>query len=93
MRCLVKKADIYLFDNVFTTYEENSQYRIFEKIKEHLKNKTIIIVTDNIEILKNTDKIILLDDGKISMIGTHSELMENSKYYKNLVNTDNGMIL
>lgn len=93
MRCLVKKADIYLFDNVFTTYEENSQYRIFEKIKEHLKNKTIILVTDNIEILKNTDKIILLDDGKISMIGTHSELMENSKYYKNLVNTDNGMIL
>ncbi len=93
MRCLVKKADIYLFDNVFTTYDENSQYRIFEKIKEHLKNKTIILVTDNIEILKNTDKIILLDDGKISMIGTHSELMENSKYYKNLVNTDNGMIL
>ena len=93
MRCLVKKADIYLFDNVFTTYDENSQHRIFEKINEHLKNKTIILVTDNIEILKNMDKIILLDDGKISTIGTHSELIENSEYYKNLVNTDKGMIL
>ena len=93
MRCLVKKADIYLFDNVFTTYDENSQHRIFEKINEHLKNKTIILVTDNIEILKNMDKIILLDNGKISTIGTHSELIENSEYYKNLVNTDEGMIL
>ena len=93
MRCLLKKADIYLFDNVFTTYDKNSQYTMFEKIREHLKNKTIIIVTDNIEILKNTDKIILLDDGKISTIGTHSELIENSEYYKNLVDTDKGMIL
>ncbi|WP_323736685.1 ABC transporter ATP-binding protein [Methanosphaera sp. ISO3-F5] len=93
MRCLVKKADIYLFDNVFTTYDENSQYKIFEKIKEHLKNKTIILVTDNIEILENMDKIILLDDGKISTIGTHSELIENSEYYKNLVNNDKGMLL
>lgn len=93
MRCLLKKADTYIFDNVFTTYDENSQHIIFEKIKEHLKNKTIILVTDNIEILKNTDKIILLEDGKISTIGTHSELMENSEYYKNLVNTDKGMIL
>ena len=92
MRCLVKKADIYLFDNVFDTYDENSQYMRFEKIKEHLKNKTIILVTDNIEILKNSDKIILLDDGKICTIGTHRELIENSEYYKNLVNTD-GMIL
>ena len=92
MRCLVKKADIYLFDNVFTTYDKNSQYVRFEKIKEHLKNKTIILVTDNIEILKNSDKIILLDDGKICTIGTHRELIENSEYYKNLVNTD-GMIL
>ena len=93
MRCLVKKADIYFFDNVFTTYDENSQGKVFERIKKHLKNKTIILVTDNTEILKNMDKIILLDDGKISTIGTHSELMENSEYYKSLVNTDKGMIL
>ena len=93
MRCLLKKADIYIFDNVFTTYDENSQYTVFERIKEHLKNKTIILVTDNVEILKNTDKIILVDDGKISTIGTHSELIENSEYYKNLVNTDRGMVL
>ena len=93
MRCLLKKADIYLFDNVFTTYDENTQYNMFEKIRQHLKNKTMIIVTDNIEILENTDKIILLDDGKISTIGTHSELIENSEYYKNLINTDKGMIL
>ena len=93
MRCLLKKADTYIFDNVFSTYDENSQYKIFEKIRQHLKNKTIILVTDNMEILKNTDKIILLEDGKISTIGTHSELIENSEYYKNLVNTDKGMIL
>ncbi|RAP51597.1 MAG: hypothetical protein BZ137_09845, partial [Methanosphaera sp. rholeuAM130] len=92
MRCIVKKADIYLFDNVFTGFDENSQYIVFERIKEHLKNKTIILVTDNIEILKNTDKIILLDDGKINTIDTHLELMENSEYYKNLV-SDKEMVL
>jgi ATP-binding cassette subfamily B protein len=32
MRCLLKKADTYIFDNVFSTYDENSQYKIFEKI-------------------------------------------------------------
>lgn len=93
MRCLLKKSDIYLFDNVFTTYDENSQYKIFEAIKEHLKDKTLILVTDNVEILKNTDQIILLDDGKISTIGTHSELIANSEYYNNLVNTEEGMVL
>jgi len=93
MRCLVKKADIYLFDNVFNTYDENSQYRMFKKIKEHLKNKTIILVTDNIELLEKMDKIILLDEGNISMIGTHSELMDTSEYYKNLVNTGEEMLL
>ncbi|RAP44049.1 MAG: hypothetical protein BZ135_08860, partial [Methanosphaera sp. rholeuAM6] len=93
MRCLVKKADIYLFDNVFAVYDENSQYMVFERIKEHLKSKTIIIVTENIEILKNMDKIIILDDGKISTIGTHLELIENSEYYKNLVDTAKGMVL
>ncbi len=93
MRCLVKKADIYLFDNVFAVYDENSQYMVFERIKEHLKSKTIIIVTENIEILKNMDKIIILDDGKISTIGTHLELIENSEYYKNLVDTAKGRVL
>ena len=93
MRCLVKKSDIYMFDNVFTTYDKNTQYNVFKKIREHLKNKTIIIVTDNIELLENMDKIILLDDGRISTIGTHSELMENSEYYRDLVNTDKGMLL
>lgn len=93
MRCLLKKADTYIFDNVFTTYDDDFQHVFFEKIREHLKNKTIILVTDNVEILKNTDKIILLEDGKICTIGTHSELMKNSEYYKNLVNTDEGMIL
>ena len=93
MRCLVKKADAYIFDNVLSTYDEHSQGKIFEKIREHLKNKTIILVTDNIEILKNTDKIILLDDGKIITTGTHMELMENSEYYKNLVNPAEGVVL
>jgi len=39
------------------------------------------------------DKIILLDEGNISMIGTHSELMDTSEYYKNLVNTGEEMLL
>ena len=53
-------------------------------VSEELKDSTIIIVAQRIGTIKNAQAIVLLDDGKISDIGTHEELLKRSKLYQDI---------
>lgn len=81
-RCLVQNVELYLFDDVLYSYPNQSE--VFKNIKEYLKSKTIIIATDNVEILKEADNIILLENNTVSHMGTHDELLSESEYYRKL---------
>ena len=83
-RTLYKDSDIYIFDDTFSALDFKTDQLVRKGIKENYSDKTIIIVAQRIGTIKNADKIIVLNDGSIDSIGTHSELLEKSSLYKEI---------
>lgn len=83
-RTIFKDSEILAFDDSFSALDYKTDYLVRKSIKENLSNRTIIIVAQRIGTIKNADKIIVLDDGRISGIGTHEELIKNNPVYKEI---------
>lgn len=79
-RALAKQPKIYIFDDSFSALDYKTDVNLRNAIKEHI-DATIILVAQRINSIKNADKIVVLDKGKIAGMGTHAELMKTSKVY------------
>ena len=83
-RALYKDAEIIIFDDSFSALDYKTDMLVRKSIKENLKDKTIIIVAQRIGTIKDADKIIVLDEGKIVGIGTHTDLLNSCEIYKEI---------
>lgn len=83
-RSFVKEASIYLFDDCFSALDTDTEERILSNLKNNFQDKTIIIVSHRISCVKHSDKIIVIDEGKIIQEGSHKELINIKGYYKEL---------
>ena len=83
-RALYKDAEILIFDDTFSALDYKTDMLVRKSIKENLSDKTIIIVAQRIGTIKDADKIIVLDEGKIAGIGTHTELLASCELYKEI---------
>ena len=83
-RALYKKPEILIFDDSFSALDYKTDKELRAALKRELKDTTVIIVAQRIGTIKNADKIIVLDEGKISAVGTHSELLESSPVYREI---------
>lgn len=83
-RTLLSKAEILLFDEVTSSLDEKMSKKILKIMKELKKDHTILMITHKPSMMKKADEIIVIDKGKVSAIGKHKTLMENSKIYYNL---------
>lgn len=83
-RTIFKDSEILAFDDSFSALDYKTDYLVRKSIKENLSDRTIIIVAQRIGTIKTADKIIVLDDGRISGIGTHEELIKNNPVYKEI---------
>ena len=87
-RALLMKTEIILFDEATSSLDNETQNEIKEAI-ENLKGKyTILIIAHRLSTVIDSDKIFVVDDGKIVDSGSHDELLKKSKIYKNLYNKD-----
>ena len=78
-RSLYTNGDIYLLDDPLSAVDANVANEIFQKcIRQHLKEKIVILATHQLQFLKDVDKIIVLDKGKIVEFGSYNELRTNS---------------
>ncbi|HPJ24435.1 MAG TPA: hypothetical protein PK113_05935, partial [Bacillota bacterium] len=65
--------------------DTKTEEAILENLDKIRSNQTMIIIAHRISTIKNSDKIVLLSEGKIQAVGTHAELMEKSEEYRTIV--------
>lgn len=83
-RALVKKPDIYIFDDSFSALDFKTDKALRAALKEKVGDSTIFIVAQRINTIMDADQILVLDDGKLAGKGTHEELMGSCEVYKEI---------
>ena len=87
-RAFVQKTKIILFDEATSSLDNETQFKI-QKAIENLKDEyTILIIAHRLSTIVNCDRILVIEDGKISSQGSHEELLKNSITYKRLCETE-----
>ena len=84
-RALVRKPEIYIFDDTFSALDFKTDAQLRAALKGETKNATVIIVAQRVSTVMEADQIIVLDEGKIVGIGKHHELMKTCKVYSDIV--------
>ncbi len=83
-RALIKDPEIIIFDDCLSAVDAKTEYEIISNLYQYLHDKTAIIITHRIFTSFKFDKIIVLDNGKLSESGTHEELLQRNGYYAEL---------
>ena len=83
-RAIIKDPKILLLDDSLSAVDTETEEKILSHLNKLSKEKTTIIVSHRVSTVKNADKIIVLDDGKIVQEGSHDKLIEQAGYYKDL---------
>ena len=83
-RAINRTPEIYIFDDSFSALDFKTDKILRAKLRETAGNATIIIVAQRISTIRNADKIIVLDKGRIAGTGTHEELMSSCKIYREM---------
>ncbi len=83
-RAIARNPEIYLFDDTFSALDYKTDAKLRENLKEAAKDSSILIVAQRIGTIMNADEIIVLENGKIIGKGTHKELMDKCKVYKEI---------
>lgn len=91
-RSLIKDSALYLFDDCFSSLDADTEERLINNLKNRLKNKSVVIVSHRVSCIKHSDKIIVLENGKIIQEGAHKNLINIDGYYKELYNKQNSEI-
>lgn len=81
-RALLKKPKIIILDDSTSAVDTATDSKIRQAFREKLADTTIIIIAQRISSVSDADKIIVLDDGRISGIGTHEQLIESNEIYR-----------
>ena len=80
-RAFLKNSSILIFDDTFSALDNKTSEKLIKNIKELSEEKTCIIISNKISDVKSSDKIIVLDNGKIVERGNHEELICNNGIY------------
>ncbi|MGC1390675.1 MAG: peptidase domain-containing ABC transporter [Bacteroidales bacterium] len=84
-RVIYKNPDIIIFDEATNSLDANNEKVIVENLTDFFEGKTVIIVAHRLSTVKNADKIVVLDNGRIIETGSHESLIINKGAYYNLV--------
>jgi ATP-binding cassette subfamily B protein len=84
-RALVKRAEIYIFDDSFSALDFTTDARLRAALARDLGGATVIIVAQRVGTIMKADRIIVLDGGRIVGSGTHTELLESNETYREIV--------
>ena len=83
-RAIIKKADLYIFDDSFSALDFKTDAALRRALADEIKDSSILIIAQRISTILHADQIIVLDDGRIAGMGKHSDLMENCPVYRDI---------
>lgn len=83
-RAIMKKPEIYVFDDSFSALDMKTDRQLRQNLKESIGDVTMIIVAQRISSILNADRILVIDDGRIIGNGTHKELLESCSLYREI---------
>jgi len=84
-RALVRKPEIYVFDDSFSALDFKTDANLRAALRDETQDATVIIVAQRVGSIMSADRIIVLDEGRIAGLGTHKELMKTSDVYREIV--------
>src|SRR6266571_2458503 len=86
-RALVRKPEIYVFDDSFSALDFKTDAKLRAALKQETRESTVLIVSQRVSTIMDADQIIVLDEGHVAGIGTHRELMRSSEVYREIVSS------
>ncbi len=86
-RALVRKPEIYLFDDSFSALDFKTDARLRAALRQETRESTVFIVSQRVSTVMDADQIMVLDEGRVAGIGTHRELMKTCEVYRDIVSS------
>ncbi|MFQ6792563.1 MAG: ABC transporter ATP-binding protein [Thomasclavelia sp.] len=83
-RAISRRPEILIFDDSFSALDYKTDRKLRQALNDYCQDTTRLIVAQRIGTIRDADKIIVLDDGKMAGIGSHDELMKNCKVYQQI---------
>ncbi len=83
-RAIMKDAPIYIFDDTFSALDYKTEKALRMALRKEMSEATVIIVAQRVSTIRDADKIIVLEDGKIVGEGKHEDLMQECNVYREI---------
>ena len=84
-RAIVRKPDVYVFDDTFSALDFATDAKLRAALKAETADATVFVVAQRISTVINADRIVVLEDGRVAGIGTHAELLKTNTVYRDIV--------
>jgi ATP-binding cassette subfamily B multidrug efflux pump len=84
-RAIVRKPDVYVFDDSFSALDFATDARLRAALRSETNDATVFVVAQRISTVITADRIVVLDNGRVAGMGTHAELLETSEIYREIV--------
>ncbi len=86
-RALVRRPDVYLFDDSFSALDLATEARLRQALVPHTMNAAVVIVAQRVSTIKSADQILVLEDGRNVGLGTHEGLLDTCATYREIVDS------
>ncbi len=89
-RAILKKPEILIFDDSTSALDLGTEARLQKALRENLQGTTVITIAQRVASVKNADRIVVLENGRVAACGRHEELLQSSAVYRDIYNSQVG---